>query len=416
MAKKLIIMSIFTFFNLSVFSQSMRKANAYFKTGNFIEAKNEYNAIAEKQPKNLKAFIYLGYISLLQNKLAEAEGWLLQANDIKPNNSAVNGFLAEIHYRRNDFSKASTYFKAIGRNGMALKLASFNGEKPYRIGEPFNEVKVKFIVTNPLPFVQVKINGAQEGNFILDTGGGELILDEAFLKESVGEIFDQPESGDFGGGKKANLSHGKISSIQLGNLMVGNIPVQVMKLRHIELASMKIDGIIGTVFLSQFLPSIDYKNGELVLRSKQKYNLDQLIEKTVNPSLIPFSMADDHFMLAKGSINNSDSLLFFIDTGLESTAFTCPQSTIKKVKLPIQRTNKTTGQGGGGNYEVIPFDIEKLCLGNVCVSSLHGYFGPFPPALERSFGFKIDGLLSHEFFLNKSLTIDFERMTLLIGH
>jgi tetratricopeptide (TPR) repeat protein len=415
MAKKLIIMSIFTLFTTGAFSQSMRKAKAYFESGNFGEAKNEYNVIIKKQPNNLKALIYLGYISLLQNKLSEAEGWLLQANKIKPNNITVNGFLAEIHYRRNDFNKASTYFNAIGRSSMALKLARFKDEKPYQVDEPFDEVSIEFIVTNPIPFVRVKINGTHEGNFILDTGGGELILDETFFREIGGETFGKPESGDFGGGKKAGVAHGKIFSVQLGNLTVKNIPVQLLRLQHIELAGMKIDGAIGTIFLSQFLSTIDYKDGELVLRNKKKYNLNQLIEKNVNPSLIPFSMADDHFMLAKGSINNSDSLLFFIDTGL-TMAFTCPQSTIKKVKVPLQQHNKATEQGGGGDYDTVPFDIEKLCLGNVCVSNLHGQYGPFPPSLEHSFGFKIDGLLSHEFFLNKSLTIDFERMTFLVGH
>lgn len=408
-------MPIFTFLGIGTFAQTIKQANTYFRSGCFIEAKNEYAQILEMQPKNLESLIYQGYISLMQNKLEEAENWLLKASEIKSNDNNVNEFLAETYYRKNDFQKAAPYFRAIGREGMALKLESFRGTAPYQTDKLFDEVHIKFIVTDPLPFIRVTINGAFEGNFMLDTGGGELILDEAFAGETGAEIFENPENSHFGGGKKKDISHGKISSIQFNNLKIKNIPINILSLRHIELAGMKIDGIMGTIFLSQFLSSIDYKYEELVLRNKLNHTLAKLSEKAVNSSCVPFFLAGDHFMLAKGSINDSGTLLFFIDTGLASTAFTCPGSTTKKMKLPIQKNKKTTGQGGGGEYDIYPFDIEKLCLGNVCVSNLHGNLGPFPAAIEHSFGFKIDGLLSHEFFLGKTLTMDFDRMVLLIS-
>jgi predicted aspartyl protease len=412
--KKVFIMSILTFLGIGAIAQSSKKASGYFKAGNFVEAKNEYAQIVAKQPKDLKALIYLGYISLLQNKLDEAESWLLKAAGIKPNFSAINSFFADLYYRKNDFAKAVPYFRAIGRESMALKLENFGNTKPYQIAE-FDEVSISFIVTNPLPFIRVKINGKFEGNFILDTGGGEIILDENFAKEVGIETFGKPETGEFGGGKIGSLSHGKITDFEIGGLKVQNVPINILALRHIELVGMKIDGAIGTIFLSQFLSTIDYKNGQLFLRNKRKHSINQLAAKVINPSFIPFSIAGDHYMLAKGSINNSDPMLFFIDTGLESTAFTCPKSTMKKLKLPIQRGKRLSGEGGAGTYDVYPFDIDGICLGPVCVNNLHGNFGPFPPQIENSFGFKIDGLLSHEFFLGKALTIDFENMKYLIS-
>ncbi len=414
MEKKLIIMSILSFLGPGAIAQSSKKANVYFKAGNFVEAKNEYTQIIARQPQNLKSLIYLGYISLMQNELNEAENWLLKADKIKHNFSVVNSFLADLYYRKNDFTKAAHYFRALSRESMALKLENFKSTKPYQVAA-FDEVHIPFIVTNPLPFIRVQINGEFEGNFILDTGGGELILDEGFAKEAGTEVFGNPESGDFGGGKTGSISHGKIVDFEIGGLNVQNIPINILALRHIELAGMKIDGIIGTVFLSQFLSTIDYKNGQLILRNKRTHSLGELAAKAVNSSLVPFSIAGDHYMLAKGSINNSDPLLFFIDTGLEGTAFTCPGSTVKKLKLPIQKDNKSIGQGGGSDFDIYPFDIETLCLGNVCVANLHGQFGPFPTTLKKSFGFKIDGLLSHEFFLNRALTMDFENMKFLIS-
>jgi hypothetical protein len=406
---------MFTFLGIGAVAQAMKKARVCFRSGHFIEANNEYSHIIEGQPQNLEALIYTGYTSLLQNKLNEAESRLMTAHRLKPGLTSINSFLADIHYRRNDFGKAAQYLRVIGRPGMALKLESFKGQKPYLIDEPFDMVSIAFTATNPLPFISVKINSKFEGNFILDTGGGELILDEGLAREAGIETFGKPEVSVFGAGKKANILHAKISSIQLDGFTVKNIPVQLLKLRHLTLEGLKIDGVIGTVFLSQFLSTIDYKNGLLVLRNKQTTTINQLSGMAVNPSIISFFLAGDHYMLAKGNINNSNTLVFFIDTGLAGTAFTCPSSTVKKMKLPVQKNKKSTGQGGGGNYDIYPFDIDRLCLGNVCVTDLHGRYGAFPPAIENAFGFKIDGLISHEFFLNKMLTLDFSTMQCMIN-
>jgi hypothetical protein len=126
-------------------------------------------------------------------------------------------------------------------------------------------------------------------------------------------------------------------------------------------------------------------------------------------------MADDHFMIAQGSINNSGSILFFIDTGLAGNAFTCPKSTLKLADLKCQKDKKTQALGGGGYFDCYPFDINKICLSDICVNNLHGQYGPFPKQIEKSFGFNIDGLLSHEFFREYLFTLDFEKMQYILS-
>lgn len=71
--------------------------------------------------------------------------------------------------------------------------------------------------------------------------------------------------------------------------------------------------------------------------------------------------------------------------------------------------------GGGGAYNSYPIDIDRICLGDMCVEKLHGELGSFPPQFEKGFGFRIDGLLSHEFFSNFSFTIDFESMQYMLS-
>ena len=166
---------------------------------------------------------------------------------------------------------------------MARKLESFNAQTPYETDFDFDQAVIPFSVTEPLPFVRVVINGVHEGNFIIDTGGGELILDTAFAKECNAELFGPEKGNGFGGGKAGIFEHGKISTISLETLDVRNVPINTLSLRHIELAGIKIDGIIGTVFLYQFLSTIDYKKGCLVLRNKKNIRLLTFFSKLTVP-------------------------------------------------------------------------------------------------------------------------------------
>jgi hypothetical protein len=53
--------------------------------------------------------------------------------------------------------------------------------------------------------------------------------------------------------------------------------------------------------------------------------------------------------------------------------------------------------------------VEQLTLGNARESNIHGmYMGAFP--LENAFGFRIEGLISHEFFRHCAVSLDFENM------
>lgn len=407
-------MSVFLCFSSGVYSQNSKIAGSRFKSGDFIGSQKAYQEILNNSPNDLKSLIYMGYTALLFNRLDESEKWFNKVKEIKPKLSTVNYFMSEIYHRQLQFSKAAPLYKASGRQAMAKKMEYFTNIQPYQMKNSFDEIIIKFIVTDPLPIVEVIINNDCKGYFIIDTGGGELILSEDFAKKTKISSFGVEKGNGFGGGKKAPMSHGAINSITIGELEVKNIPIVTINLNQLELGGYRIDGIIGTVFLYQFLSTIDYKNGQIILRNKSKYNLDNITNNCTSFKIIPFVIADDHFMIAKGNINNSDTMLFFVDTGLAGNAFTCPESKLKEFGLTYKKEQKNKGLGGGGYFYTYPMEIDNTCLGDLCVKKLHGVFGAFPKQIENSFGFKISGLISHEFFRNYSLTIDFESMKYII--
>jgi hypothetical protein len=121
-------------------------------------------------------------------------------------------------------------------------------------------------------------------------------------------------------------------------------------------------------------------------------------------------MVGDHYMVARGRINSSPPLLWFIDTGLAGAGFTCPEATVKAAGIDLSKVPSFDGMGGGGSVKVTPFGVDSLMLGPVLQRSVYAFYGPFPPTLEKGLGFRISGLLSHGFLRRYRLTLDFDRM------
>lgn len=172
-----------------------------------------------------------------------------------------------------------------------------------------------------------------------------------------------------------------------------------------------VDGIIGTILLYHFLSTLDYPQGELILRRKTKKNLKQFEKngQAIGYIVIPFWMAGDHYMVAWGTANKSEPMLFFVDTGLAGGGFSCPESTLKKASIKLNESKAGEGMGGGGKVKVVPFVVDELTLGEAKEQGIRGFFSGLSP-IENAFGFHIGGLISHGFFRHYSLTFDFSGM------
>jgi len=390
-----------------------------FKQGGFAEARKAFSQILVLAPDEKRALIYAGYIALLENRLKAAEEYLGKAFKALPNSKTVKNLLYNVYYRQDNYAKASLMLNSKKRRQLAGELDYFRNRKPYETVPPATRTELDFLVKDPLPLVQVVINGAPPADFLIDTGGGELIIDTEYAK-SLGLKELGSEMGTFGAGKKSTVITSYIDSIQLGGLQVKNLPVVLLDTRSFSYElytnQFQVEGILGTSMFYHFLTTLDYANNKIVFEPLDNSTESLLKSRPNNESYehIPFWMAGDHFMLAKGKVNNRDDLLYFVDTGLAGNAFTCPKSTVKKCGFTLKKENKFYGAGGGGKMKSIPFDIESLSLGGVQENHLHGVYGPFPPSLEKSFGFTIDGLISHEFFQNHTVTFDFSDMLLHI--
>ena len=433
--------------------KNLKLADELFAAGKFPESEVIFQHWIAQDATNPALCFRLGHIALLANRLSEARQWFAQISEAAPEFTYVPTFLAEIAYREDDFAQAAAHFAKVGRHAMAAKLAAFGHSIPYLISNTgsiphgvsqaseknrfHGVITLPFIVSEPLPIVRVSVNGLA-ANFLIDTGTDEVVLDSDFAQDA-GAVPGEFERSMFAGGKHGILQHGRVDSIHLGNVEIGNVPVQMGEIRSLlapYFDGMPVEGIIGAALFYHFCATIDYPQSRLILRSKQvngaksgapegavvfessgenagPERIDP--EKVVSKNIVkvPFWLAENHHIIAWGSMNGHYPVLMFVDTGQAGFSFAAPLSTVQNADLTLCQEETSQAQGGGGWVSVTPFNLAQLNLGAASITHTRGVLTPQFP-LEHRFGFRIGGLLAHDFFKSYALTLDFTHMHCLL--
>jgi len=400
-------------------------ADRLFQVGKFAEAGKLYSQIAAQNPKNYSATLQLGRIALLSNRLDDAQKWLEKAITLQPGDADAKVMLAEVFYRRDDFQKAAASLNGVdvSSNNLIIsqyptlnvaKLESFKGQTPYELHGNGTSTRLKFLKTDPLPVVNVRVNGGDEVTFFIDTGGSEVALDTDFAKELGVPQFGAVQ-GTFSGGQHAEVQQGRIESLTVGDWTIKNLPVAMLPLRQLSkgFGVKQIDGIIGTTLFYHFLTTMDYPRGELVLRRKTVESLEQFKKSPGKKVAVPIWMASDHFMVGWGRVETLPPALLFVDTGLADAGVKLAESVIKEAGIKLEENKASEGAGGGGKLKIVPYTVHQLSFGDMKEENVPGlYDGPFP--WENMFGFHLAGMVGHDFFKPYAVTFDFQNMQIFL--
>jgi Aspartyl protease/Tetratricopeptide repeat len=404
-------------------SQSnIETADRLFKAGQFNEAREISARLAAKNPNDYSAMLQLGRIALLSNQLDDAQKWLEQSLRLRPDDTDAKVMLAETFYRRDDFQQAAAALNGfdVSTNKLIIeqyptlnvaKLLSFKDQTPYELHGDGQVTRVKFIRSDPLPLVRVRVNGGEEVTFFIDTGGSEVTLDTEFAKELGLPQFGDVQ-GTFSGGEHTQVGQSRIQSLALGDWTVTNLPIAVMPLRQLSqaLGAKRIDGVLGTTLFYHFLATLDFKGGELVLRKKTAQSGPELAGKGV---AVPFWIASDHFMVGWGRVNTLPPALLFVDSGLAGAGVKLAESALKQAGIKLAEDKAYSGAGGAGKLKIVPYTVSQLSFGDIQEHDVPGLFdGPFP--WEHTFGFYLAGMVGHDFFKPYAMTFDFQSMRIVL--
>jgi hypothetical protein len=400
-------------------------ADRLFQAGKFAEAGKLYSQIVTQNPEDYSATLHLGRIALLSNRLDDAQKWLEKAIALKPGDADPKVMLAEAFYRRDDFQKAVASLKGVDVSSNKLiteqypclnvaKLESFKGQTPYELHGNGTSTRLKFVRTDPLPVVNVRVNGGDEVTFFIDTGGSEVSLDTEFAKELGVPQFGSVQ-GTFSGGQHTDVQLGRIESLTVGDWTIKNLPTAMLPLRQLSegLGVKQMNGIIGTTLFYHFLATMDYPRGELVLRRKDAKSLEEFTKSPVKRVTVPIWMASDHFMVGWGRVETIPPTLLFVDSGLVGAGVKLAESVIKDAGIKLEENKATEGAGGGGTLKIVPYTVHQLSFGDIKEENVPGlYDGPFP--WENMFGFHLAGMVGHDFLKPYAVTFDFQNMQIFL--
>lgn len=408
-----------------------------YRAGRFTEAGRAYRAALDADPDHLEALVGAGAVALLHNQLDDAEAWLGRAVERSPGHVRALQDLAEAAYRRDDFPAAAAWVRRLagvvsGRQRQELevrarKLEAFKDRTPYRVDSGPRDVRVPFVVTDPLPVVEVTLGDGVTVPFFIDTGGHEVFVDQALARDLGLPDYGTTTTGA-AGGKEGPQGNGRLDALTLGGLSVHDVPVLTLDFAALgfteALGGIPVKGVIGTAFLYHFLATIDYPGGALALRPRTPDRLRSFEQEATRAGQheVPFWLSGTNLVLVQGTVNDSDPMLLFADTGGTGTALYPTNATIERAGIALDHDRATEGVGAAGTVKVVPFVVDKLSLGAVTGRDLPGFATPGddPDRTFRTDGlvgreFAVGGFVSHQFFRPYALTFDFDGMRLFLG-
>ena len=351
-------------------------AQLVYESGDFEGALALLEPLLAEDEATVDVLMLAARIEYLRGKYDRAERLLRLILEREPDNASAISKLIFVHYQTNQYDRCRTLpVEALGdRRIPHLDLMLSFEDEPYRTVWRDGEMTVvPFLVTDPLPVIEVEVNG-RKVTVLIDTGA----------------------------------------------VTLHSVPISVLPTGGMAIGGHALDGILGTGVLKQFLATLDYPNDRLILRSPTGEAALSFYAEPAGKVVdeVPFYLQSTHFLLAKGSLNGVDGLVFHIDSGLAGTpAFSAPRQTLELVGIPVPEVEVREGMmgGGGGGFATGTFEIAELGLGGLTQGDLIGDFGGLPPQSYRMLGFIQDGLISHNFLRHYAWTLDFERMRMVFA-
>jgi hypothetical protein len=360
-------------------SASADVGDRLFAAADFAGAERAYRSMLNDDEHDARAELGLARIALYRNDLAEAERYADALVAANPTDARAKRILAVAAGRRGD-------------------------GPDYRVTMPGPEVDVPFRRVDPLPELDARVDG-KPARLLLDTGGDGLDLSPAFVK-SIGLTTTAGGQGTFAGGLRATVRTGHVEQLDLGAAAIRSIPVSVPE----ELPP-GIDGVLGTTILYQFLSTIDYRGGRLVLRPKDASPAFEAAARGRGAVVLPMLLVPSHFIFVRARVGAAPEALFNVDTGGGGIGVQLTKAALDAAGIVPDAAHPASFEGGGGTTRTLPFAAD-VKLGSLTQRHVPGVY--FPDGDQYGiFPFAVAGTISHELFKRGTLTFDFRAMNVL---
>jgi len=397
--------------------QYRKKADDLHAQGYFDGARTAYEAALRLAPDDPRIIERLGFIHFFKGEYAKAVECFHKVIEREPSKKKLMlAYTAFAHYHMRRYADAVATLENVGKLNLLNieQVRLLAKEPPYRIECKSGTIVLPFLQMDPLPVIQIRVE-SKSLCVLLDTGGGQLILDSDFANENGIQVVSKQELKGFAGGKAGDVSFGLVRSVSLDDVTLRNVPVWILPTRRLSPGFVRrIDGILGTEILMQFRPTLDFPARRLTLRLKDKQHPAQSSAEPAKAG-VPFIIDCLHYMYAQCRINDRGPVLMYFDSGLaDDRGASLVLNGAALADLGIAKPSLTEeGDGGGGTHKYGYVDIHSVKVSELVQYKQKAVYSGGKGALLTPSGYKTYGLLSRNFLKHYRWTIDFDNRVFL---
>jgi predicted aspartyl protease len=240
------------------------------------------------------------------------------------------------------------------------------------------------------------------GNFVLDTGSSELVLNKTYFRGSM--TFDDEEGGGVTGATSAVVRI-SVKRFLVSELSYSGVSADVIPLGHLEnRRGVKILGLFGMSLMKNMEMVLDVRNNQLQLFRLDRNGLRSgAPASTVKHDLLQKIDLFHNVMFVKATIGGK-VLDFCLDTGAESNVLSIDAN--KKVLETVTITRRSELSGCGprcgdvlyGTLNDFTLGLRKISPMATIVCSLE--------SMSQKYSYPIDGMLGFDFFAQGRVDIN----------
>ena len=389
------------------------RADAFWAAGLFDEAEAMYRDILSAHVSSPGARHGLARSLAASNRHAEALVEV-QAAIAAGSRPEYHHTLGSIYRRLRRFPEAAAALERyadtlpnISRNrrtewarSEARLLRSFGDAPPFEIvNDPDGLHVIPFELIQDKIVVRGRVNGGSLIDLVVDTGAEQMVLSQQTAEEMDVEAIVSTISAGVGDIGIRGLEVGRVESLEVGPLVVRNMPAIIKNPPLTGLPARRVPDSISPVALG-LSAAIDYEARRLTLARRLP----------VTPADIELPMRVNRLAVVRGVVNGEFPRSFVVDTGGEvvslsiGTAGSIGMVPSRHIPLRVYGTS-----GWDTNAFLLPgvrLAFNEIRYENfaVVVLNLHR-----PSAL---LGFHIGGIIGHKFLSNYHVVIDMEHAML----
>jgi Flp pilus assembly protein TadD/predicted aspartyl protease len=281
-----------------------------------------------------------------------------------------------------------------------------------------NQTDIPFEAVDGRPVLKVRINGGKDLlRFVLDTGSGMSVISEETAKKlSLRPVARGGLARAVGGGGRFEIVYGFLSSLEVGDVKIGSVPVYI---RHFFDDKIPVDGYLGLSVISRFIATVDYGNNTFSLR-RSSNSSEQEVEAartwsneepplTAGSIEIPVRTTASGFISGEVLIEGIEKPLnFIVDTGASISVISEKLAEQEDLASYLQATRMRVFGAAGIAEDVKTVLLPRVLLRGVGRERLSAAVLDLEP-LNETAGFTQNGILGGNFLRHFRITFNFHR-------